>query len=125
MPERLQLRRAAGWRLPAGAVKVDRSTRWGNPWRIQRLPLTGETFGPELPWRVQGLGFALLTAQFGTEQEARAFTIERFRVGLIHGQLSINVELVRRELAGHDLACWCRIGLPCHADVLLEVANNG
>ena len=30
---------------------------------------------------------------------------------------------VRRELAGHDLACWCPLDGPCHADVLLEIAN--
>ena len=29
----------------------------------------------------------------------------------------------REELAGRDLACWCSPDLPCHADVLLEVAN--
>lgn len=27
------------------------------------------------------------------------------------------------SLAGKNLACWCRIGEPCHADVLLEFAN--
>ncbi|WP_459969475.1 DUF4326 domain-containing protein [Nocardioides pyridinolyticus] len=27
-------------------------------------------------------------------------------------------------LAGRDLACWCRRDLPCHADVLLEVADQ-
>jgi hypothetical protein len=26
-------------------------------------------------------------------------------------------------LAGRDLACWCPLGQPCHADVLLELAN--
>lgn len=30
---------------------------------------------------------------------------------------------VRRELRGRDLACWCKPGEPCHADVLLELAN--
>jgi len=34
MPSRIQLSRRRGWRLPATAVKVDRSTRWGNPFRI-------------------------------------------------------------------------------------------
>jgi hypothetical protein len=29
----------------------------------------------------------------------------------------------RRELAGKDLACWCPLDQPCHADVLLELAN--
>jgi hypothetical protein len=27
------------------------------------------------------------------------------------------------ELRGRDLACWCPLDEPCHADVLLEVAN--
>ena len=33
-------------------------------------------------------------------------------------------EAARNELAGKDLACWCRPDLPCHADVLLKVANT-
>jgi Domain of unknown function (DUF4326) len=33
------------------------------------------------------------------------------------------VEAARHELAGRDLACWCPLDLPCHADVLLDVAN--
>ncbi len=28
------------------------------------------------------------------------------------------------ELRGKDLACYCRLGQPCHADVLLEIANK-
>lgn len=32
-------------------------------------------------------------------------------------------EAVKRELRGKDLVCWCA-PLPCHADVLLEVANE-
>jgi hypothetical protein len=28
------------------------------------------------------------------------------------------------ELRGKDLACWCPLDLPCHGDVLLELANR-
>lgn len=35
------------------------------------------------------------------------------------------VAAARRELAGRDLACWCPLDEPCHADVLLDVANDG
>lgn len=31
---------------------------------------------------------------------------------------------VRRELGGRDLACWCPLGGPCHADVLLDLTNT-
>ena len=33
-------------------------------------------------------------------------------------------ETIRRELAGHNLACWCKPGTPCHADALIELAND-
>jgi len=31
---------------------------------------------------------------------------------------------VLRDLAGHDLACWCRLAQPCHTDVLLQLASG-
>jgi Domain of unknown function (DUF4326) len=31
---------------------------------------------------------------------------------------------VQSELRGRDLACWCPLDQPCHADVLLELANG-
>jgi hypothetical protein len=34
------------------------------------------------------------------------------------------VRFARRELAGKSLACWCPLDVPCHADVLLEIANQ-
>ena len=34
------------------------------------------------------------------------------------------VEAARQELAGKDLACWCKPGELCHADIGLEVAND-
>jgi hypothetical protein len=30
----------------------------------------------------------------------------------------------RRTLRGKNLCCWCRLGLACHADVLLELVNR-
>jgi hypothetical protein len=39
--------------------------------------------------------------------------------------LSVTLEEIRAELAGHDLGCWCPLDQPCHADVLLDLANGG
>ncbi|ETX26587.1 DUF4326 domain-containing protein [Roseivivax isoporae] len=36
---------------------------------------------------------------------------------------SYSAEIIR-ELRGKDLACWCPLDQPCHADVLLEIANR-
>ena len=46
-----------------------------------------------------------------------------FRAG---GDLhTVTQTLIRAELAGRDLACWCPLDQPCHADVLLRLANGG
>jgi hypothetical protein len=29
-----------------------------------------------------------------------------------------------RRIRGFDLACWCPLNQPCHADILLEIANQ-
>jgi hypothetical protein len=58
------------------------------------------------------------------ETTSRAEAIERYARALASGQLPFTSSDVVRELAGHDLACWCPLDVPCHADVLLEVANR-
>jgi hypothetical protein len=40
------------------------------------------------------------------------------------GRLAVTVTDVKRELRGRDLACYCPLDEPCHADVLLAVANE-
>ena len=54
----------------------------------------------------------------------RTRCVTRYREALVRGELAFSVTEVRGELAGLDLACWCPTDTPCHADVLLEVANQ-
>jgi hypothetical protein len=42
-PTRIQLRLTKGWRMPPNTVKVDRSTRWGNPFKVGDKYLIGFT----------------------------------------------------------------------------------
>lgn len=93
MPTRIQRRRSRGWRQPISAIYVGRSTKWGNPYKA---------------------GYDHQTAE-----EAVSF----YRKDLIDGSLPFTADDVRRELKGKDLVCWCRPGSPCHADVLLDLAN--
>ncbi len=48
--------------------------------------------------------------------------VERFRSTLNYGGYLSYADIT--ELRGKDLACWCRIDQPCHADVLLKLANE-
>ena len=34
MPNRIQLKRTKGWKMPPNTVKVDRTTKWGNPFQV-------------------------------------------------------------------------------------------
>jgi hypothetical protein len=54
----------------------------------------------------------------------RAEAVRRYRDDLFARRLGITIEDARRELRGRDLACYCPLDEPCHADVLLEVANG-
>jgi hypothetical protein len=54
----------------------------------------------------------------------RRETVRRYREDLLAGRLRIGVEDVKSELRGRDLACYCPLDEPCHADVLIEVANS-
>jgi hypothetical protein len=103
MPERIQLRRTQGWRMPPNTVKVDRSTRWGNPFRVSMLGV------PDAATAVQLFARALQQGDLADDHRRFVFTAER----------------IRADLRGTNLACWCRTGAPCHADILLRVANNG
>lgn len=106
MPQRVQLRRTAGWRMPPNTVKVDRSTKWGNPHRV------GEP---------------------GVPDAAEAVRLFRRGMGADDGPFPIQPHpdspcgrILRDldQLRGRDLACWCALDEPCHADVLLELANR-
>lgn len=118
-PERIQLRRARGSKKPAGAVVVTRPTKWGNPFRV-------DEHGVELAvrlYRVMAWGGwdPMLLEHLGDQAYMRAYEARdawRNRFGC-HPLVAI-----RTELRGRDLACWCPLDQICHADVLLEIANQ-
>ncbi|KRE02567.1 hypothetical protein ASE61_14905 [Bosea sp. Root670] len=111
-PVRLQLSRRVGFKLQAlshetnglPAVNVARPTKWGNPYKV--APAVEE----------DGLRLPEITPQLAVD----AFR-ERYERAL--HQWRSTREAVE-GLRGKNLACWCRPGSPCHADVLLELANR-
>lgn len=46
--------------------------------------------------------------------------VEKYRHWLDRNRDSMKLDFLR----GKNLACWCRIGNPCHADILLSEANS-
>lgn len=33
----------------------------------------------------------------------------------------LNVNLVKKELSGYNLSCWCKLNEPCHVDIYLKI----
>ena len=54
----------------------------------------------------------------------RGEAVRRYRDDLVAGRLKVTVDDVKRELRGRDLACYCPLDEPCHADVLLSISNE-
>lgn len=99
MLERVQMRRDRPWRKDhPEAVIVARPTRWGNPFKVGARYMTAKS------------GHAIV--------RDRAHAVELFRASRHARRPDI------AELRGKDLACWCPLDQPCHADVLLEIANR-
>lgn len=98
-PQRIQRQRTTGWRMPENTVYVGRGSKWGNPYRANgNRAEAASLFADMLHCAPVGDG------TWGRRGEKAE-------------------ETVRRELAGKNLACWCPLDQPCHADVLLDLAN--
>jgi Domain of unknown function (DUF4326) len=105
MPQRVQLRRTKGWRKPLGAITVARPTIYGNPFPANGDPATAVARYRE--WLTNNLAKEPVQEPVHPSEwtpRPRRADIEALR--------------------GLDLACWCPLEQPCHADVLLKLANR-
>lgn len=101
-PTRIQLSRKKGWRLPPNTVVVSRPSRWGNPYKVgDEYNQIGAAF----------MFHVLMCGHFDEESEDH------------RNQQAVRAE-IRKQLAGKNLACWCKLSEPCHADTLLMIANG-
>jgi hypothetical protein len=107
--------------MPKGAVYVGRPSLFGNPWDLatarsydvpidRRRQWCVDKFRPEMD-RLALLSDYAMVSDRGYER--------LWAMGL-----PTMADYAKRLLRGHDLACWCPLDQPCHADVLLELANG-
>lgn len=106
MPPRLRLSRARGARLPFTAVDVSPPGPWGNPFVVGKDGTAAECV--HLYQQLLG-GFLCVTAKAPVEAQRAARQHVLANIG---------------TLRGRSLACWCRLGAPCHAEVLRDLAAH-
>lgn len=99
-PIRIQRRRVKGWRMPENTVSVTRPGRFGNPFRV-------------------------------TQDRSQIICVGAFRTWLTVEGCDARIPEKKKwildnlsSLRGKNLACYCRVGTVCHADVLLELSNK-
>jgi hypothetical protein len=95
-PHRVVRRRTKNWKIPPNTIYVGRPTVWGNPFEVGSELIGGEKLTVEKS--------IALYRQYARE--------------------AFNDRDLRACLRGKNLACWCPLDQPCHADVLLEMANS-
>lgn len=116
MLRRFQRRRVKGYRMPDNTASVCRPGPWGNPYTVGvlREDVPGHPF-----WCVLR-GPRNIPA--GSREQAVKLAVRAFRLWCLLR--------LRKEpnwlapLRGKNLACFCDVDAPCHADVLLELANR-
>ncbi len=107
MAERVQLSRKKGAKLPPNTVMVARPSDFGNPFTFKAAEGAGYTRQGAVSAFEDWVSGNPWACPSGDNYEAR------------------RAKLIRRlpELRGKNLACWCPLDQPCHADVLLDLAN--
>jgi len=130
--------------MPEGAVYVGRGSQWGNPFVLRdRSGLAREPaiHHPDKSWEYEGRISAdgmrhdyfhpggritPVNVRYMTREEIVLCYRAYVTGGSWPGEWKRHslVDSIREELAGKDLACWCPLDKPCHADVLLELANG-
>ena len=148
MPQRIQRKRTKGWTMPEGAIYVGRPSQWGNPfvlndpwllWTGCALGFNGDEAGRRsaalllyrswltgqwLPRRTPDPGGEIA---FEGGQEVSAHGMVMGFAARAMGMYPAPTLPERPDLSilrGKDLACFCPLDKPCHAEVLLELANQ-
>ncbi len=123
MPRRVQRSRAKGWRLPEGAVYVGRPTAWGNPFRVGGTVYRQD---PLFRHAAEQIRHGFLNTWVVLDHPESVVAAYRSWLTDDHGDAALHLrsELRAGALGGRDLCCWCPPDRACHADVLLELANQ-
>ena len=119
-PIRIQLSRRKGYKKPEGAVVVARPTKWGNPFTREAIinwHLGDYQDDRQAIWREEAVGLFELWAE-------KLVPPDWFVPAPCAAYSVAGCNLDFTELRGKDLACWCPLDQPCHADVLLRIANK-
>lgn len=105
IPKRIQRKRTKGWRKPENTVNVCRPSKWGNRYKVGTQQYHFGTF---------------------VFVKDNAHAVELFEKYIKRKCQNDNpfLHTLKTNLRGKNLMCFCPLDSPCHADVLLKIANE-
>jgi len=129
---RIQRRRTKGWRMPEGAVYVGRPSIYCNPFWLDGFTGCGCMYTRSSVMVIEAptkwTRADLLTCYRAWVQDREIPWPHGLMPGALkNGRYQLPTPPAPLEIASlrrRDLACWCPLDVPCHADVLLELANQ-
>lgn len=99
--------------MPENTLYVGRPTKWGNPFKkgceVDSYMILGFDRSDKLYY---GEGVNILSNAEAVSLFEKYCLTEKFKGD------------IRNELKGKNIACFCRIGSPCHGEKILEIANQ-
>jgi len=93
--------------MPKNTICVDRTSKLGNPFIVGGFGTKQECIDAH---RILLTGRVCLSCKSPSLEEQKKY----------YSYVKENI----RKLKGKNMACYCKEGTPCHADVLLEIANS-
>lgn len=103
LPIRVQRKRVKGWKMPENTIYVGRGSRWGNDFVVGKDGTREECISK---YAKQMLPYS-----------HKGGDISDFYLS------ECNLTDMVYNLKDKNLACWCKLDEPCHADLLLIWAN--
>lgn len=124
-PTRIQRKRNLGWRMPENTKCVDRTSKYGNPFKVK-----GDMIYADASHRRKIMDLWVHFSGPFPKEEIMDELMKLYRAWVLGASFNqvvrprtFTTEQMRYELTGKNLACFCSLDHPCHADVLLKLAN--
>lgn len=132
-PQRIQRSRKKGFKTPPNTTYVGRPSNWANPYQIRYDKVDNQwVVFDEREFPMRKVNESNVN-KFESKEAAHEFAVSSFGreyFGYKHGDTITDYYFAMamydsaQELKGKNLSCWCGEEVACHADVLLEVAND-
>lgn len=120
LPTRIQGQRKAGFKLPPNTVCITRGTDFGNPFKVGGWFKLGTPNSARVGWAwIQAYA---ANAPGYTQIRDNAMAVDWYRE--LRRRFPLRADQMARLRAADHLACFCKLGEPCHGDVLIELLKQ-